>query len=496
MRRIPTNISFTLPEWDKKNFLSFNRGSEKLKVISQRAGKNSDRFAKRCEEFIALTNSRNKSAIRGNIRTSFDVRVFTYILSNHIEFGKNIEINAQLITAIEEIRTPLSRLSLLQFIHAFFNFFDTIFSAEELEVVASFLKLQLSHYKKPLPNGELATYLENSALLFSTEGPSNVVNFASQHQIDLSNAYARLELATLGKGRFTDICNYYYYLETLNKINPGETHDILSEVCKPEVTSARLGDKGLLGHEILKILIDRSGENVSDSWQNTVLSIAGDPRVPETSDNYRRWWAFLDERQIAHVRGWLSKLDLELFLTVLEQSAKDTGKSEMTQMFKPRKQFMEGLLKQGMVIETRLFLSKWAVRHIRRHYRTTELPSFAQVSGTQTSMIYLNLKNKVHMLEGSHSFKLNLFDRLPEGLSFTNYSRQSYSDIQLRSQPYHLYMAEFHNDEGAQQYVHDAYGNWRNKAVNYMTTMDLDVDASELMTREEFRNYRRKYGIY
>lgn len=497
MARLPKSLTFDLPEWRSSDFNPYRKAEEKLREVRQGAGTGSDKFVQRCEQLAEIGASSRSSAIAEHIKSALDARAVTYLLATDEKFCRSIHIDAPLLAAIRSARHPLSRLTLLQLIHAFFKFFDYVFSRESLKLLAVFIKSQLTKYAQSDQDDELAIYAKQAALLFSTEGPHQVVSYAQENSIDLDNALQRLELAALGDTRFSTICNYHYYLETLKTIPVGEAHPLLSEIVKPDVLTAQLNDDGgLLGHEFLRILINRSGSKVSEAWQNVVLSIAGDPRVPKSSDNYRKWWAFLDEGQIALVRGWLSKLDLALFLEVLEQSAKDTGKTDMVSMFRPRRKFMEGLLDQGLVAETRLFLSSWAAHYLRRNYDREELPSYAEVGGTQASMIYLNLKNKVHVIEGSHSFKLNLFDRLPSEFELTNYNKNMFTDGQIRKQPYADYIREYNNDEGAQQLVHDSTGNWRYRAVEYMSSVGLDIDVSQLMTVKEYRIYRRKYGIH
>lgn len=465
-----------------------------MQRLDQSAGTSSDRFNQRCHSLMQAM--RQEHHIAGYVKSPLDARAVTYLLATDETFAKGLTIDDDLLTAIQAARDPLSRLTLLQLIHAFFSVFDKAFPRKVLSLLADFIKAQLAKYKRPEFEDELAVYAKQASILFAEDGPQRVVNYAREQEIDLENALHKFELSAIGNTRFAKICHYHYYLETLRSIPIGEDHPILSEIVKPEVTMAQLDDDGgLLGHEILRILIQRSDDGVSDRWQSIVLAIAGDPRVPKSSSNYRTWWAFLDEGLIARVRGWLSKLDLALFLEVLEQSAKDTGKTDMVKMFRPRRKFMEGLLNQGLVSETRLFLSPWATNYLRRHYDLNELPSYAQVVSTQTSMIYLNLKGKAHMIEGSHSFKLTLLDRLPSNFHLTNYNVKRFSDAEIRVQPYAMYMKELSNEEGAQQFVHDSGGNWRYKSVEYLKGVELDIDVIQLMTAQEYRKYRNRFGL-
>ncbi|CAA0081051.1 Uncharacterised protein [Zhongshania aliphaticivorans] len=495
MASLPNELSFTLPDWKTSSFEAFRQNERKMKSLVKRAGTNSEKFTRRCQYLRSVVQQGSSVGLVEALSTPIDARAFTYLLASNQNFAKSVSISTALLDALKASRKYLSRLTLLQLIHAFFNFFDDAFSSDNLRLLSGFIKSQLDKFKTSDSNDEFSTFSTHANTLFSANGAANVVQFAIDNGIDLDDAFARLDLTPLASSRFATICNYHYYLETLRIIPVGDDHAILSEIVKPDVKLSPQADgEGLLGHEFLRILIDRSGNSVSDRWQSIVLDIAGDPRVPKTNEKYRRWWAFLDENQIAKVRGWLSKLDLALFLKILEQSAIDSGNQDMINMFKPRRKFMEGLLDQGAVSETRLFLSSWATQYLRKHYNASELPSYAEVHSGQTSMIYLNLQSKVHMIEGSHSFKLTLLDRLPSRFKLTNYGFTKFRDSQIRKEPFELYMSEYMNDEGAQQYVHDKPGNWRGKAINYMRTVGLDIDNSKLMTVQESRSFHQKYG--
>ena len=55
--------------------------------------------------------------------------------------------------------------------------------------------------------------------------------------------------------------------------------------------------------------------------------------------------------------------------------------SDVERMFPPRKKFMEGLLSQGLVIQSRLFLSRQAVTELESRYRRDQIPEHAEPMG-------------------------------------------------------------------------------------------------------------------
>ncbi|MEI8647018.1 EH signature domain-containing protein [Paraglaciecola sp. Hal342] len=96
-----------------------------------------------------------------------------------------------------------------------------------------------------------------------------------------------------------------------------------------------------------RILIDRAPkQGVDESWQNAVIAIAGDPRVPKSHPRYMKWWSQLTNAQSKKVQGWLSKLDLKLFLEALEDYSKSSRDDDMIRMFPSRKHFLEGMHKR------------------------------------------------------------------------------------------------------------------------------------------------------
>ena len=252
-----------------------------------------------------------------------------------------------------------------------------------------------------------------------------------------------------------------------------------------------------MGHKIISILIDRTrGNDVPKHWQNVVLTIAGDPRVPTSSTQYQRWWSSLGEARIRKVRGWLAGLDLKLFLEALKQSAKDQHLSDMERMFESRKVFMEGLLNEGVVSDSRLFLSSSAERYLKRIYKKEELPDYALNSSNDTSVIYLNVGG-VHMIEGSHSFKLKLMDKLPthRRLGLLDFSKKKFNDNSFRESLKHQYFSEYGQEDHFFDATHDQYLNWQNKSLQFLKEHGVNVRPDKVLSKLRYKEYKQKFGI-
>ena len=491
-----SSLSFELPHWAGNDFQRIERAEKQLTLIGKKAGLGSDKFVSACRRLLLHAMSGSSDNIQTTIITAMDARAFTYLLCSSKDFVSCIKIDRNLLDHLTSIRSPLSRLTLTQLIRSFLIHFDTIAAENQLQDWCDFIKLELSRFDRAKGTSDLKTHAQHAELIFSPDGPARIVEKAKVADIDFSGIIERLSLTGFSDGRFLTLSRYQYYLQTLKTMPVGSDSPILAEICKTDVVNAPYEKERQLGHAILEVLIDRSaGSQISQSWQSVILSIAGDPRVPRSHSNYQQWWALLGEKRITLMRGWLSRFDLKLFLKILEQSAIDGHNEDMERMFKSRKVFMEGLEEQGLVVESRLFLSRYAEHYLHKHYKKDELPNYARVSSNETSMIYLNIAGKIHMIEGSHSFKLKLLDKLPTRSPINDYGIQSITDAALRTGIGAYYRREFDSDTGIVELVHDQHLNWQHHAVNFLKRNAIKLNISGLLRPSDYSVYKRKFGV-
>lgn len=494
--RLP-DLSFSLPDWKDADFRMVKEAEKAMQTIARGAGKGSDKFKDACRKLLNLVIQGQADKLPASINSSIDVRAATFLLGSSEEFLKYVVLTRALLDKLVVPRNPMSKLSLVQLIRAYFVSYDIIANNDVLADWRELIKLQLNQLNQKNGHNDLASYIKYAAVLFSSSGPSDVVAFAKSKVLDLDSALIVLGLKGFSNGRFLTLCRYQYYLDTLKTIPVGSEHDILYEIVKKDVVTAPFDTSRLLGHAILEVLIDRTAGNaISPAWQSAILTIAGDPRVPTSNQNYQQWWALLGTHRISLMRGWLSRFDLALFLKVLEQSAKDSSNSDMERMFGSRKRFMEGLLDQGIVSHSRLFLSKQAVQYLNKFYKKNQLPEFAIVNSLNTSMIYLNLSGSVHMIEGSHSFKLKLLDKLPKKSRIVDYSVREFSDSDLRSGILDSYFHECDTFVDYLDLTHDVQLGWQHKAIKYLSDKGISVSAYELIGADRYREYKYKFGVY
>ncbi|SDZ85681.1 EH signature domain-containing protein [Microbulbifer marinus] len=488
-------LEFQLPEWTERDFLPLRGAEEKLKKVGSGSGQSSPRFRRACDLLKRLASAGDSTGLRRAIDDTLHVRAYTFLLYSEVEFAKQVGVSSDMLARVRDVREPMTKLSLLQMIRAYFERFDTIGGDEGLPAWTDFLQEQLAYLARRDGHSDLQTYAEQRGRLFSPSAPYRLVKAAREQNIDFDGLIRRFHLGSFTGGVFLSRCQNIYYLETIRNIPVGADDPVLKEVCKPAVFNSNYIPGKLLGLEVLETLIDRSPDGeVSEPWQNVILSIAGDPRVPRSNPNYQKWWSLLGEHRVSKVRGWLSRFDLKLFLDVLEQSARDGKIDDMERMFKPRKAFMEGLLESGAVSESRLFLGSYAEHYVRKQYKREELPAFTRVHSPQTSMIYLNLGGKVHMIEGSHSFRLKLLDKLPSNQKIRNYDIRAIDDSYLRSQLMFDYRREYGDTDEGLELTHDVHFNWQRKAIAYLKYKGVQVEAGRLIHPDQYRAFKKKVG--
>jgi len=489
-------LSTKFIEWTERHFREFDQCTKRLTDISKKAGKTSDAFQKTVKNFQFLSTWKTLEDINREIIKPIHVRAVTHLLLTSDKFRKKVPISQRLLTTLEKPLGRLTNLTLLSLVRLWFEHFDKLCSPDVLKVFGKFLSERIeSRVAKHNCSPEMKNLHEYAELIFKSDGPARLINSLSQSEA-LDEIFNKPGLQGYESGRFQNICRMLYYIETLSRIPVGTNHSVLAEVKKREVYEAPFDDKLLIGHRILSILIDRSPEeDVSDCWQDVILAIAGDPRVPKASPKYQKWWAFLTQQQISKVYGWLSKVDLQLFLAALEEHGKSSGNFDLQRMFPSRKKFLEGLIKQGLVKRSRLFIGSKADMFLKQIYKNKELPSYARALDTYRSMIYLQVGN-CHFIEGSHSFKLWIFSKIPEDSKIFNYTKREFTvwelSTSLVSDCLKIYKSEFKYTD----IVHSPLNfRWQHKAIEFLKENGEVLDLEDIFTTQEYRSYKIMYGF-
>jgi hypothetical protein len=493
--RMPT-LRIRLRDWRPSDFTASKRGAEKLQAIGGKAGAGSDAFQAACIDLIKFSQLHTRRDLLGKINSPLLVRAYAYMLVTHAEFCEWGFPTPEILRSLQAAKWPFSRLTFGYLARVFLNNFDT-----EDRYALSMLAALLMESAAAIPRktgGDFGKWRDHRKLVFGVDGPKAVVQKAIADSADLDVVLDRIGLSTHRSSSFVQSCYKHYYIRQLESIPVGSDHPVLSELTKADVHNAIYDEGVLIGHKALEILIDRSptGE-VSEVWQRVVLSIAGDPRIGRQAASYMRWWQILGATRAQKVIGWLSQLDLKIFLEVLESSARQSGNADMQRMYPPRKVFMEGLLDQGLVVQSRLFLSRHASFYLRRNYSSEDVPEHAVVQAGQASIIYLELASGLHMIEGTHNFRLKIMDRLPTHATLMNFSKKKYTDVELRTGLIAAYLEEATSTRGTitkgVNYIDRVHRNiaWQAAAIAMLKENRVSYVASEFFNAEDYRLFKK-----
>ena len=498
MARLP-NLTFHLRKWKDDEFKAFRHGTEALQKLAGKAGLGSDAFDKACQRLMKLAVQGRAGEIPGTVQSSVDVRALSFLFGNE-QFRERVHITTAMMDSLYKPKPRLGLLTLFQLLSVFFRYFDLIAGGQECDrnVFAHFCALLQTELARRNSGdsgqeSELAVFTKNRDWLFSLNGPQRIVDHAQRSNMELEAAFKQFSLQNYHDARFHLLCKYRYYLDTLRNLPPCAADPVLSEVCKPEVYNVLADEKLLLGHKILEILIDRApAQEISDAWRNVILTIAGDPRISENSQRFVKWWFVLGKERQNKVKSWLAGFDVRLFLDALQECG--VTNRDLKQMFPDRKIFLDGLIKQNLVQNARFFVSNNDNITLRRNYLKGELPEYARVTDVPISMIYLQVGH-CHLIEGTHNFKLWIFPKLPTNETITNYTKTEFTRKDLSSLLQKLYNDEFGDDAKFLSVIHDKHLKWLDKAIKFIRSEGIQLEVEQLMERDSYRSFKRKYRM-
>jgi hypothetical protein len=474
-------MKFTLSDHIyKKNIVVLKAQQLVLAGIAKKAGTDNPKFEKAWAKLFVLLNS--NSFEHYSVDNRFDIRALAIGLNASSKLRNKINISKPLLEKVAAIAPKGSSL----FNDALFQYFLTDFDEiEDLNFVGTWLSKERGQ-KNQEQKYDKFILTSNGPKILAKDAIQNKLSFQKQMQVAGVNNYA--------SGQFLKRALSIYYVEQLTTIPVNQPHELLTEVTAPEVFNAKYDDDDLIGHKVLKILLERAPkQNVHESWQNTIIAIAGDPRISKSHPRFLKWWSHVPEDMIKKVRSWLSRLDLKLFLDALENFSKSSLDTEMKRMFPTRKKFLEGMHDAGVISHTKLYLSKQADRYIKQNYKPEHVPEYSIVEDGDRSIIYAELTTG-HMIEGSHNCQLWLYRNLHESAQVMQPGAQR---VSYRSLTMGL-------DEKMSRYNCGAYDHfthspsnfsWQRRSVTSLREIGLKIRAVDVLVASDYKAYKRIYGV-
>ena len=417
--RLP-KLAFDLPEQPgRADGAHYQDLSDKLERLAHTAGTGSGAFRRRKEHIHDLLHAGKR--VQEVVQTPKDIRPLVELWQECNKCVNRNPIERATLEHFRALRRRHSPLVLFAFSQLFFDRFDQL---GDIRSFAAFIREQFRLNADRKFSRTLTRFAQHARTLFTIHGPVSVVEQALKDDLPLETIASRLGLPIEKGGRFFTQCKNIYYLDTLEELQVGQDHEVLHELVRKDTYESAYENDWLLGHKVIQIMVDKAAgrQEMPDNWLRVILSIAGDPRVSTRAFNYVRWWARLGNEYVKQVRQWLSRMDIELFLEVLEDYTKHSGDSDLKRMFPARKRFLKGVFEKRLVRDARLFLSRRAEDYVRRHYKENALPAYSRVKNASISVIYLNIDGK-HVVEGTHSFSLRIYQRLPRRNPIEDYER-------------------------------------------------------------------------
>lgn len=454
--------------------------SQTLTSIAQKAGTGNPRFEAAWQRLHRVLARDKFSEYR--VRDRFDLRALSIALGEKRSLRKSIRVTPDLLEAIDEITPKPSYL----FVDALYQYYlrdlDCLDSPKEVG--------QWLRNKREL----LGTANVHDESILGGNGPKILAIEAIKRSAEFDSEVERFGLQNYAHGDFIKRAKHIYYVEQLKSIPLNQPHQLLEEVCRPDVYESRYDESALLGHKVLEILIRRApAQGIDKSWQECVLAIGGDPRVPRGHPRFVKWWTQIPQDLIKKVHAWLSKLDLKLFLDALEDYSNTFGDADMQRMFPTRKQFLEGLHDKGAIVHTKLYLSRKADYFIKKSYRPEHVPDYSIVNNGDISVIYAELTHG-HMVEGSHNCQIWFYERLHSSAPVLSLGseRRSYRSLTKGMDE----EMSIYDCNAVDHFPHNpSRFGWQRRSVQVLQAMGVDISASDVLSSENYKQYKRFYGV-
>lgn len=394
-------------------------------------------------------------------------------------------ISATLLAALEEKASPIAALTRENLLRVFFQRFDRLDEVDASGEVFHRLSAVL------IGSGKGA----DAAVTFSLDGPRSVANEIRTRKLSVLEGLRLFGLDAYLDGRYVELVHQFLILEELRRIPIGADARSLEDISSAAVYDLPHLRGLLLGHAALAILIDRAGDTYpGERWRDVVVGIAGDPRI-EYIAGFTKWWRVLGPRRAERVMAWLARTDLAAFLDALETYSTDVA--SMQRMLPPRKKLLEGLIEEGHVRRSRLFLGEDVRRHAMKGSRRLGSALLRGGQQAQKALLYLDCGD-FHLVEGSDNARLWVYLRKPgERIADESVREFFYPELtrDLGAVYEERWIAEFGGYEppGHMAITHQGY--WQERFLTFLARSGVAVHHEAVLDRATYLELRRRGNI-
>lgn len=411
---------------------------------------------------------------------------------------------AQRTMSIERINTVageqvgLSRMGLLQFLALHLEHFSSVQQWDGLlfNSIQHALQSQASRMLHQRTSGVLQTLTHHTEVLTGTAAPHALARRAADTGQPLDEVFKTMHLEPYRNTEFGTAAVTQYFLAAIEDADPSLPHDFLSELQDTSLTATVMPDGRAFGHHAVEALASKSTVPC-ETWVDAILGIAGDPRLKQSS-TWVQWWREISAQAHTSVTAWLSRRDLELFLTAFETFTQEAHLEDAQRMFEDRRHFITGLLEEGLIKETRLFLGGVALGALERQLDRDFTATITEILGNRQeagpkAVVAMDC-GSFQLVEGSHNFQLwvytgerveQLFDR----------SRRHETLPFLRSEVPRLAETGSTGGRRRHQSFRHKGSTWQVNALRFLVDRGIQVPSlKRLMPRATYNEYRRRHG--
>lgn len=419
------------------------------------------------------------------------IRAFLHAWSSENSLARET-LRKETIEALSSSKAGISRLGTVALIHLHLTYFDDVEKWQKT-LFSSMEKAVLQAVEAQPRNASIQDIVESvrisPELIVRKSAAQSASKIIVSGKHTLEGLLTDLKLIGFEARRYREILNHEVFLRRIETADPHGRNDFLAELSSDAVRKASRAEGGFFGLSLVEALITRPNKTPAPEWIDTILDIAGDPRMSHTA-GWSTWWQPLHPEIRDTMIRWLSDQDLELFLRTIEEYGNRTNNEKLKRMYPDRQQFLRGLQHSGMVRETRLYMPESARSFVRRTLPPRMFQTISHLEGTpDQSVIFIDC-GTFHIVEGSHDFKIWIYEGKPHE-RLVRRDRFSTHIGKLRQSLADEYEANGQHNRGVSH-----NGIWQYPALEFIRqTLNVDISPSSLMTKSSYLEMLSKKGM-
>ncbi|MCW4386321.1 EH signature domain-containing protein [Salinibacterium sp. SYSU T00001] len=482
-------------DWPADTIESWQALSLSARGVTRRAG-TGRRFEEHLAELRRLIDAGSHVALLEAVSDRSKLRALATIWLEDADRAER-SVSIEILQRMVELHSmKFSLLTTYVLVHAYLKYFDRMddWAGGVRAAFADVLGAAVAHQSSAGRGDDdtVAELLAHPEFYFGVDGPGRLAEALHSQGASLPLYFRRAGLLGSDNGRFGELVRYALYIVQIREADPDEDHDFLREIAHPDVINAPGSAGQRFGHDLLIELLRRTEAAPGAAWLETVLDIAGDPRMRATA-RYLQWWNAIPDDLRARAVRWLSAQDLKLFLLAVEAFGVEGDIDALNRLFPSRKRFLQGLYDSGFVRETRLILGDEARDFVRQRVGKELRASLSILEGpnsSETAIIYMDC-GTFHIVEGSHNFKIWTYLGEPDD-AFVNRARMRFSRRDLITT-----IPQRHRERFGWNSVQDKahQGFWQRDPIYFLAANNIPLPLEAVLDRADYDALKYKFGL-